>query len=401
MTIEITPSHIKGEITAPPSKSMAHRLLICAALSEGESIISNIAFSEDILATIDCIKAMGADVTEKDDEITVCGVSPFSVGESIYNCRESGSTLRFFIPVSMLSEKKNLFTGYGRLPERPMEVYEKIATEKGILYAKNEEGICVGGTISAGRYTLRGDISSQFVSGLLFALPLCAGDSEIALTGKVESRSYIDMTLSAMKKFGVKAEWKNESTLFIKGGQKYKSANAIVEGDWSNAAFLDAFNLVGGNVAVKGLCENSLQGDSVYKEYFALLKEGTPTLDLSNCPDLAPVIMALACELNGAILKGTKRLKLKESDRGAVMARELSKFGAHIDLYEDEIVIHKTGLRKPETVLLGHNDHRVVMSLCVLVSKYGGIIDGAEAVKKSYPDFFAVLSSLGAEVKEK
>ncbi len=401
MTIEITPSQIKGEVTAPPSKSMAHRLLICAALSEVESIISNIAYSEDILATIDCIKAMGAAVTPKGSEITVYGVSPFSVGKSIYNCRESGSTLRFLIPISMLSEKESFFTGYGRLPERPMEVYEKIADEKGIYYSKNRDGIRVGGTIGSGSYTLRGDISSQFVSGLLFALPLCAGDSEITLTGKVESRSYIDMTLSAMMTFGVKAEWKDENTLLIKGGQIYKGCNVSVEGDWSNAAFLDAFNLIGGNVTVKGLCENSLQGDSVYKEYFALLKEGAPTLDLSNCPDLAPVIMALACEHNGAILKGTKRLKLKESDRGAVMAQELSKFGADIDLYEDEIVIHKSEIRKPETVLSGHNDHRVVMSLCVLMSKYGGVIDGVEAVKKSYPDFFEIIGSLGAEVKEK
>lgn len=401
MTIEITPSQIKGEAVAPPSKSMAHRLLICAALSEGESTIGNVAYSEDILATIDCIKAMGATVTENEGTITLRGVSPFSVGESVYNCRESGSTLRFFIPIAMLSEKESLFTGYGRLPERPMEVYEKIADERDILYSKNEDGIRVGGTLSSGIYSLRGDISSQFVSGLLFALPLCEGDSEIALTGKIESRSYIDMTLSAMLTFGVKAEWKDEKTLLIKGGQKYKSLNINVEGDWSNAAFLDAFNLIGGEVAVKGLNDKSLQGDSVYKDYFSLLSEGAPTLDLSNCPDLAPVIMTLASELNGATLKGTKRLKIKESDRGAVMARELSKFGADIDIYDDEIVIHKTELRKPEEILSGHNDHRVVMSLSVLLSKYGGIIDGAQAVKKSYPDFFSVISSLGAEVNEK
>lgn len=398
MTIEITPSQIKGEVTAPPSKSMAHRLLICASLSAGESIIGNIAYSEDILATIDCIKAMGATVSVNKDTITVCGISPFSVGESVYNCRESGSTLRFFIPIAMLSKSESLFKGYGRLPERPMEVYEKIAFEKGIPYSKKEEGIQVGGTLSSGSYTVRGDISSQFISGLLFALPLCEGDSEIILTGKVESRSYIDMTLSAMMTFGVKAEWKDDSTLFIKGGQKYESRNINVEGDWSNAAFLDAFNLIGGKVTVKGLYENTLQGDRVYKDYYSLLEKGAPVLDMGNCPDLAPVIMALACELNGATLKGTKRLKLKESDRGAVMAQELSKFGANIDLYDDEIVIHKNGLRRPGAALSAHNDHRVVMSLCVLLSKYGGTIDGAEAVKKSYPDFFAVFSSLGAEV---
>lgn len=400
MKVEITPSQVKGEIIAPSSKSMAHRLLICAALSEGESTISNIAYSEDILATVDCIKAMGADVTVKGNTITVCGVSPFTVGDSIYNCRESGSTLRFFIPVTMLSEKESLFTGYGRLMERPMEVYENIADEKGIPYFVNEDGIRVGGVLDAGSYSVKGDISSQFISGLLFALPLCDGDSEITLTGKIESRSYIDMTISAMKTFGVTAKWKNERTLFIKGGQKYKSYNVNVEGDWSNAAFLDAFNFIGGNVVVKGICKNSLQGDSIYKDYFTKLSKGCPVLDMSNCPDLAPIIMTLASELNGATLKGTKRLKHKESDRGYAMAQELSKFGAVIELYEDEIVIHKTELRTPENPLCGHNDHRVVMSLAVLCSKYGGVIVGSEAVKKSFPDFFVKTMSLGLEVKE-
>mgnify|MGYP003290756936 CR=1 FL=1 len=400
MTIEITPSQIKGEVTAPPSKSMAHRLLICAALSEGKSVISNIAYSEDILATLDCIKAMGAEVEIKDNTVSICGILPFSVGESTYNCRESGSTIRFFIPISMLSEGISLFTVCGRLCERPMEVYEKIAAEKGIYYCTGEDGIFVGGSLSSGTYTVRGDISSQFISGLLFALPLCDGDSVINLEGKAESRSYIDMTLSAMSSFGVKAEWKSEGALYVKGGQKYKACNISVEGDYSNAAFLDAFNLVNGNVTVNGLFENSLQGDRVYKDYYSLLEKGAPVLDMGNCPDLAPVIMALACELNGATLKGTKRLKLKESDRGAVMAQELSKLGAEIDLYEDEIIIHKSELKKPEAVLSGHNDHRVVMSLSVLMSKYGGVIESADAVKKSYPDFFSVIGSLGAEVTE-
>lgn len=400
MKVEITPSQVKGEIIAPPSKSMAHRLLICAALSEGESTISNIAYSEDILATVDCIKAMGADVKVKGNTITLCGVSPFTAGDSVYNCRESGSTLRFFIPIAMLSEKESLFTGYGRLMERPMEVYENIADEKGISYSLNEDGIRVGGILNAGRYSVRGDISSQFISGLLFALPLCDGNSEIILTGKIESKSYIDMTISAMQTFGVTAEWKKGNTLFIKGGQKYKPCDVRVEGDWSNAAFLDAFNYIGGNVTVKGICENSLQGDSIYKDYFTKLSKGCLVLDMSNCPDLAPIIMTLASELNGATLKGTKRLKHKESDRGYAMAQELSKFGAVIDLYEDEIVINKTKLRKPENPLCGHNDHRVVMSLTVLCSKYGGTIAGAEAVKKSFPDFFMKTKSLGLEVTE-
>lgn len=399
MRVKFEPSEVRGTVTAPASKSMAHRLLICAGLSQGKSEIKNVAYSEDILATLDCLTVLGAKIEKGEDFVIIEGVSPaFSKGGT-YRCRESGSTLRFFIPVAMLSECESLFTGYGRLMERPMEIYEKIAEENGIAYKKSDEGISVGGVLSSGKFNVPANISSQFISGLLFALPLCDGDSEIELIGNVESRSYIDMTIDAMSLFGVKISWKNEKTLYIKGNQEYIPQSFSVEGDYSNAAFLDAFNLLGGEVTVQGLKENSLQGDKIYKEYFELLKKGTPTLDIRNCPDLAPVLMTLACELNGAKLTGTKRLKIKESDRGLVMKEELSKFGADIEVFEDEIIIHKNEITKAKEVLCSHNDHRVVMSLAVLCSKYGGEIEGAEAVKKSYPDFFLKVKPLGLEVK--
>ena len=399
MTANIKPSALKGKVTAPPSKSMSHRLLICAGLCEGKSEIKNIAFSEDILATVDCLKTMGAKIDIDGDTLTVVGTLPMRSDGGVYKCRESGSTLRFFIPLAMLSEKTSLFTGYGRLMERPMTVYEKISEEKNLTYRKGNEGITVGGLLTADEYEVPGDISSQFISGLLFALPLCDGDSIIRLTGNIESKSYIDMTLEAMDAFGVKACWQSENTIFVGGGQRYESRCLTVEGDYSNAAFLDAFNLVGGDVSVTGLNESSLQGDKVYKEYFSLLSQGTPTLDIKNCPDLAPILMTLACFCGGCKLVNTARLRIKESDRGAVMAQELSKFGAKITVNENEIIIDKTMLYTPKDDLYCHNDHRVVMSLSVLASVYGGRLTGTEAVKKSFPDFFDRVKALGMEVE--
>ncbi len=400
MNVKIEKSLLKGEITAPPSKSMAHRLLICAGLSEGESIIDNIALSEDILATLDCLKELGAEIELREGAVRIKGVSPSDITESkIFPARESGSTLRFFIPIALLSECEHSFTGYGRLMERPMEVYERLCEENNLLFSHTDGIITVKGRLLSGDYTVRGDVSSQFISGLLFALPLCDGDSRIHLTGKTESRSYIDMTLSAMKDFGVNAQWEDSNTLYIKGSQKYCGGRFTVEADCSNAAFLDAFNYLGSDVRVTGVKENTLQGDRVYREYFESLYEGTPTLDVSDCPDLAPILMTLACTLNGATLTGTARLKIKESDRGTVMKEELSKFGADVEVYENEIIIKKSPLHKSEMLLCGHNDHRVVMSLSVLSSLFGGEIEDAEAVRKSYPDFFVRLSEIGLEVR--
>lgn len=399
MLVKIKQSAVKGTVRAPASKSMSHRLLICAGLSEGRSRIDNVAFSEDILATLDCLGTLGAKIEKGEDYIVVDGVSPFESKGGVFLCRESGSTLRFFIPVAMLSVNNALFKGYGRLMERPMEIYENIAKEKGLFYQKNSDGISVSGKLTSGTFFVPADVSSQFISGLLFALPLCDGDSTIHLEGKIESRSYIDMTIAAMKMFCVETKWQDEKTLYVKGNQKYVPQSLNVEGDYSNAAFLDGFNLLGGEVIVDGLKDVSIQGDKIYQSYFELLENGSPILDISNCPDLAPILMTLAAAKNGAKLTGTKRLRIKESDRGLVMKQELSKFGAEIDVYEDEIIIHKSKIKSPKSALCSHNDHRVVMSLAVLCSAVGGEIEGAEAVKKSYPDFFKKAASLGMEVE--
>ena len=396
MKVKISPSRLKGKVTAPPSKSMCHRLLICAGLSQGESHISNVLYSEDILATLDCLCAMGAEIQKGEGFVKIKGTLPKA---GAFRCRESGSTLRFFIPLAMLCDGESRFTGYGRLMERPMAIYENIAKEKNITYKKDSDTITVGTGLVSGDYTVPANVSSQFISGLLFALPLCESDSRITLTGNIESRSYIDMTLSAMELFGVSTVWQSENTLYIKGNQQYKANSLTVEGDCSNAAFLDAFNLLGGEVSVEGLREDTLQGDMVYKEYFSLLRQGTPTLDIKNCPDLAPVLMTIGAAKGGCRLINTARLKIKESDRGVVMARELSKFGADIKVYDNEIVVDKAELYAPKDDLYCHNDHRVVMSLAVLASAYGGTLKGAEAVAKSYPDFFTKVKSLGLETE--
>ena len=398
MTVYIKPSKARGKISAPPSKSMAHRALICAALSNG-SEVSNIALSDDITATVNALKVLGASVSLNGDKVTLGGISPQSIKKASINAGESGSTLRFLIPLCMLSGADITFIGASRLFRRDLSVYEKIAKEQGIVFNLSDSSLHIKGVLRAGEYSVRGDISSQFVSGLMFALPLLEGDSFIKFDTPVESKPYIEMTVDMLKHFGIHIECKNDG-YYIEGGQRYKNFDYTVEGDYSNAAFLDAFNLLDGSVEVGGLNPDSTQGDRIYKEYFKTLTSGG-SYDLSDCPDLAPLLFALSAELVGAKFTGTARLKIKESDRAASMSEELSKFGATILVSENEVEIKKTKLHSPSIPLSSHNDHRVVMALSLLLSVYGGEIEGAEAVNKSYPGFFKDIKSLGIEVQIK
>lgn len=399
MIAEIKKSFLSGCVAAPASKSMSHRLLICAALADGVSTVSSVTFSQDILATLDCLKTMGADFEINGDKVKIKGMADVrQKSEKEFFCRESGSTLRFFVPLLLLSDKKQNFHGEGRLMQRPMQVYEDICKERGLFFTFGET-LTVCGELKGGDFTVRGDISSQFITGLLFALSCCKESSRISILPPLESRSYINMTVSSMKTFGVHVVWEDSLTLYIKGSQKYTARDVRSEGDYSGSAFLDAFNFIGGGVEVSGLNEDSLQGDKIYKEYYKLLEDGSPKLDVSDCPDLAPILMTLAAAKHGARFIGTRRLKIKESDRGVVMAQELSKFGAKIEVGENEIIVHKAELHGPQELLCGHNDHRIVMSLAVLCTLYGGKIDDAEAVAKSFPDFFEKIKALGAEVE--
>ncbi len=391
------PCKLKGTINAPPSKSMAHRYLIGAALSKEKCIISGVDYSEDILATIDCLKALGAEIKIEKDTVTVNPENFMKSTSNVMNCRESGSTLRFFIPLALCTGKEITLQGSKRLFERPLDVYEKLCVENNFEFLKSENSVTVCGNLKNGEYEICGDISSQFITGLIFALVYLGEESKICIIPPFESRSYINLTLSALKSFGADVEFEDEYTIVIKKA-KLRSFSGTVEGDYSNAAFLDAFNYVGSDVEINNLKTDSLQGDKLYKKYFNKISNGTPTLDISDCPDLGPVLIALASLKNGAILTGTDRLKIKESDRGQVMHEELVKLGDGLIFGENKITIPKLNFQG-NAELNGHNDHRIVMALSLILSKYGGTIDGAEAVRKSYPSFFEDLINLGAEVK--
>ena len=400
MNVKIKPGRAMGSVKAPPSKSMAHRLLISAAMCDGVSHVSGVSHCEDVLATLDCLAALGIKTEQNGDTVTVYGRNFCSLEPAdALKCRESGSTLRFMIPPAMLSGKTTVFYGAEGLMKRPMSVYEQLFSEHSLTYISDGKSIVVKGALLGGEYTLVGNVSSQFISGLIFALPCAKGDSRIRIIPPIESRSYIELTLSAIRKFGVRAEWEDDHTIFIPGGQKYTPADVTVEGDYSGAAFTEALSLFGGEVTVEGLDPESIQGDRVYRRYYGMLSSGIPTIHIGDCPDLGPVLFAVAAAKFGGIFDGTRRLKIKESDRAEAMAEELVKFGASVKVYDDTVVIYPRELHAPSEILRGHNDHRIVMALAILLTQTGGEIEGAEAVAKSYPEFFEHLSTLGIEVE--
>ncbi len=431
MRVKIEKSTAEGAAIAPPSKSLAHRLMIACALSQNGGKVVGISDSEDMAATLDCIKALGItsqkngdtvmfkrerENTETDENNSKTqgfandgnGVyangknNAYAVGDclknaKVFDCRESGSTLRFFLPIAAAFFDKAVFVGSKRLLERGVEVYEKALGEKGVKVVCDGEKIVLSGRLGSGIYTLRGDVSSQYVSGLLFALPLLCGDSEVRVLPPVESRAYIDLTVDVLKKAGIEIVEKEENVFSIKGNQRYVGGEYVVEGDWSNGAMLLALNELGGNVEVVGLDENSVQGDKVCKTIFKELNEKKAVIDLANCPDLAPIAFCMAAAKEGATFVGTRRLKIKESDRAQAMAQELAKFGIDVEVRENEVVIHKNDIKTPDCAICGHNDHRIVMACSILLSAVGGVIDGAEAVKKSFPNFFETIGKLGVK----
>ena len=392
MRAVFTPSAPSGSVEAPPSKSVAHRLLICAGLSGGTNAVSGIAPSEDVSATLDCLSALGAKIRLADGVAKVYGADPRRARSATLPCRESGSTLRFFLPLCLLSGKEFTLTGSETLLSRPLSVYENLAREKGFSFAKRENAVTVKGKLTPGEYVVSGNVSSQFVSGLLFALPLLDGDSTIRLLPPIESKSYLDLTVSALADYGVTVVWTDETTILVPGGQRYLSHDSTVEGDWSNAA---AFLSLG--VPVTGLRADSLQGDRRVVEYLRELDRGKAEIDLADCPDLAPVLFAHAALRHGGRFTGTRRLAVKESDRGRAMQEELAKCGVTVTVGENEIDVG-CGAKAPDKPFSGHNDHRIVMACTVIAARLGGIIDGVEAVRKSYPDFFKQLQNVNIKV---
>ncbi len=400
MRIKIEKSVAVGSVTAPPSKSYAHRLLICSALAEGKSTVYGISDSDDMRATLSCLSSLGINYSKEHDVVKIQGINLHMASSATdFYCNESGSTLRFFIPIALAMGGKFNFHGTERLISRGISVYEDICKNQGITCTKYSDRIFFDGKLKPDTFNIPGDISSQFISGLLFALPLLDGDSKINITTELESAKYIDITIDALGSFGIKIERKNNS-FYIKGNQKYRSQDVTVEGDASNGAFLDAFNILGGDVSVLGIKEDTLQADGIYKKLFSQLENSTPTIDISDCPDLGPILFALSAVKNGATFFGTRRLRIKESDRASAMASELSKLGVEVVVNENSVSVRGGEIKSPVEALYGHNDHRIVMALSVILTLVGGEIDGCEAVSKSYPEFFDVIRALNIRCKE-
>lgn len=393
MTVTLSPSRAFGRVRAPASKSYAHRMMIAASLAGGKSHLSGMQFNQDIEATLDCLCALGVSWQLEEECLTLSAPDEMPREEqAIYPCRESGSTLRFLLPLALYRGGHAIFTGTERLLDRGVGVYEKIFCHCA-SFQREKERLHVTGSLLPGEYTLPGNVSSQFVSGLLFALPLLPQESRIILLPPVESRPYIAMTVKVLQQFGIRIE-ETGNGFFIPGGQHYHPADLAVEGDWSGASALLGFNAVGGEVEVEGLARPSAQGDSIFPALMEKLKQPQTTVDIANCPDLGPELFAIAACLHGGSFTGTARLRIKESDRAAAMAAELKKLGIRVDVEEDSVTVFPGGLTPSPTPLSGHNDHRIVMALCLPLSIVGGSITQSEAVGKSFPGFFKALEEL-------
>lgn len=413
--VVITPKKLGGSVLPPPSKSDAHRAIICAALSKGVSIIEPVSLSNDMKATIGAIRAIGAKAELRGETLLIGGRNTLSNIDSKVNCLESGSTLRFMIPVAAVSGSEVTFEGEGRLPERPIGPYLECLPKAGVA-CKTEGGLplTISGKLRPGVFELPGNISSQFITGLLLALPLLDGDSRIVLTTPLESSAYVDMTIETMKKFGVNIETK-ENCYFVKGNQKYTKCIYTTEADWSQAAFLLALGALCGNdegVNCKGLNLKSHQGDrkivDILKNFGANISfDGGVTakpsqlhgceIDACEIPDLVPVLAAIGALSEGTtIIKNAARLRIKESDRLHAITVGLSALGADIKETSDGLIINgKSELRGG--VADGFNDHRIVMALSVAATRCKNkvTIKGSECINKSYPAFFNDCNSLG------
>ncbi len=419
--IIIKPKLLKGNIVVPSSKSLGHRGIIAAALSRGISRVDNIQLSKDIEATMEIMKELGAVVNIEDQNLYIDGRKMFSYEKKLdLRCRESGSTLRFLIPLALTKDGDYIFHGEGKLISRPLEPYYEIFEEKGIKYSREEDGLPlkVSGKLTSGTYRVRGDISSQFITGLLFSLPILEGNSRIQITTKLESKGYIDLTLDTLKDFGIEIENNNYKEFNIRGAQKYNSRNYYVEGDYSQGAFFLVAGALGSSIVCSGLNKDSLQGDKVILDILEAMgcnveesEEGIKVnpsktkgieIDASNCPDLVPVLTVLASLSEGETkIVNAKRLRIKECDRLYAITKELNKLGANIIELEDSLIISGVNELKGGEVD-SHNDHRIVMALAIAATRANGdvIINNPSAVEKSYPNFFKDYFKLGGEGDE-
>lgn len=388
MNVTIVPGTLKGAVTPPSSKSQTHRAVLALMLAQGEGKLSNLAVSEDIQATQDCAAVLKS------------GHPAGADGLPLLDCCESGSTLRFLIPVALALRGGGHFTGRGRLMERPQGPYIRLFEEKGILWKQEGAHLTVAGQLEPGVYALPGNVSSQFITGLLYALPLLPGDSRIVLTTPLESRGYVDMTMDMLRRFGIRVE-EQENGFLVPGNQTYQARDLTLEADWSGAAFWYAANFLGAQVDIQGLNPDSAQGDrQIGALYWTLARPGDVDIDLSQCPDLAPPLAAMAAVRQGTTrFINAGRLRMKESDRLETIARTLSALGAKAQVGEDTLTFEGLDHLEGGTVD-GCNDHRIAMMAAVaaVACKQPVTILGAECVKKSYPQFWEDYTALGGEV---
>lgn len=413
--VKFSPFVPNGTVNVPPSKSDVHRAIICAAMANGVSRISPVALSNDIKATIGCIKALGADAVLENNVLTVDGTNMYKNKTALLDCGESGSTLRFFIPIAAVGNINATFVGKGKLPQRPIGIFTEALPKAGTV-CKTEGGLPleIKGQLKSGIFEIPGNVSSQFITGLLLALPILESDSEIVLTSPLESVGYIAMTIRTMKQFGVNIQ-ATEKGWHIKGGQSYKTCDYTTDGDWSQAAFFMVLGAVSGKVTVKGVAKDSTQGDKKCAEILArfgakvtqLDNEVTVekgelkaiTIDASQIPDLVPVLSVCAAFAEGTTkIINAERLRIKECDRLKATAELLNNLGGKVKELSDGLEITGVSSLKGGNVN-GYNDHRIVMSAAVCAAKSDEDITAtfAMSINKSYPDFYIDYNSIGGK----
>ena len=404
-----------GELSPPPSKSVLHRYIIASSLAKGISKIENISFSEDIIATIEAMKKLGAKIEQKENYLLIDGSDTFkNLNENIeIDCNESGSTLRFLFPLSIVEENKVLFKGRGKLFKRPMTPYFKNFEKYKIKHSYiDENAILLEGQLKSGIYKIDGNISSQFITGLLFSLPLLEGESKIIINGKLESSNYIDISLDCLSKFGIKIINNSHQEFVIEGNQSYRAGNYRTEADYSQAAFFLVANAIGSKIKINDLSENSLQGDKKIIDYISEIdkwsSKDTLVLDGSETPDIIP-ILSLKAAVSGKKIEivNVERLRIKESDRLKATVEELSKLNFDLIEKKDSILINsrenfKVNKNEKIVSLSAHSDHRIAMMIAIAATCYDGeiLLDNLDCVKKSYPNFWEVFLSLGGKIYE-
>ena len=427
MKIKIKPSTLNGKIEIPPSKSYSHRAVIAAALAENgkKSRVDNLKFSVDITTTTDIMENWGAKIKRFESALEIVGNDGRVVPKDKYvQCNESGSTIRFLIPVGITSENELIFDGKGKLVDRPLDSYYRIFDKQGIFY-KNENGklpLAVNGKLKAGNYEIDGNISSQFITGLLYALPLLDGDSTLIINKNLESKGYIDLTLEILQLAGIEIKNNDYKSFEIKGNQSYKPFDYTVEGDYSQVAFWIVAGIISANRDNEVKClhvnKNSLQGDreiieivtrmganlEIFDDYVIVKPSKTKgtVIDISQCPDIAPILTVLAALSEGEtrIING-ERLRIKESDRITSIKTELNKLGANVAEKGDSLIIQGVEGFTGGVTVSAWNDHRIAMSLAVASSRCEKeiVLEEAESVRKSYPHFWDDFVKMGGEIE--